>query len=88
MSHYKEIVKHLLEISNTFVELLIEMIKIIFDYEDLYHVQLYMYHWCLAPSIDIANLAAHKFELQTLVHPRGKIFWQSVFGLEIFCPEV
>ena len=38
MSHYKEIVKHFLEISNTFLELLIEMIKIIFDYEDLYHV--------------------------------------------------
>ena len=38
MSHYKEIVKHFLEISNTFVELLIGLIKIIFDYEDLYHV--------------------------------------------------
>ena len=38
MSHYKEIVKHFLEISNTFLKLLIGMIKIIFDYEDLYHV--------------------------------------------------
>ena len=38
LSHSKEIVKQFLEISNTFVELLIGMIKIIFYYEDLYHV--------------------------------------------------
>ena len=58
LSHSKEIVKQFLEISNTFVELLSGMII----FKDLITriCTICMYHWCLAPSIDIANLAAHE----------------------------
>ena len=33
------------------------------------------------------NLAAHKFELQTLVAPRGNRFWQSVFWVRNILPR-
>jgi len=54
------------------------MIKIIFDYEDLYHVQC-MYHWCLAPSIDISRIWLHTNSNVKLLHIQEEKYFGNLF---------